>query len=89
MNGTYKMALYQRLYRSQNRKMSVNRREHCAQKCERSLIRRSIIIMGPGWLQKRFTKRSVSPISPTELYAKFYAKKKRRTRVQSNLIGST
>lgn len=89
MNGTYKMSLYQRLYRSQNRKMSVNRREHCAQKCERSLIRRSIIIMGPGWLRKWFIQKGVSPISPTELYAKFYAKTKRRMGVQSNLMGST
>ena len=83
MNGTYKMALYQRLYRSQNRKMSVNRREHCAQKCERSLIRRSIIIMGPGWLRKWFIQRSVSPISPTGFYAIFYATTLRQTRVQS------
>lgn len=89
MNDTYKMALYQRLYRSQNRKMSVNRREHCAQKCERSLIRRSIIIMGPGWLRKWFIQKGVSPISPTELYAKFYAKTKRRMGVRSNLMGST
>lgn len=74
MNSTYKMALYQRLYRSQNRKMSVNRREHCAQKCERTLIRRSIIITGPDWLRKWFIQRGVSPISPTEFYAKFYAK---------------
>ena len=74
MNSTYKMALYQRLYRSQNRKMSVNRREHCAQKCERSLIRRSIIITGSGWLRKWFIQKGVSPISPTEFYAKFYAK---------------
>lgn len=62
MNGIKKTALYQGLFRSQNKKTSVNRREHCAQKCERSLIMQSIIIMGPGWLRERIINQKMYPL---------------------------